>query len=184
MCSQAKHTHQQHQYGRSILNVVVQFASNPTQTEQPDHLQRAEQTADALETGRKTEMGISISQRLDSVLVSRQFCYRNEHAFTHQTPRAHSFHIKNANVEPDSNPGQLRTELCPWNKGIILFLFPSIVRCYIKEKQNTAQKHLPSRVNGKSVNIKMGKERDLMRCVQFKRISGQSGESFHLPAVT
>lgn len=122
VCSQAKHTHQQHQYGRSILNVVVQFASNPTQTEQPDHLQRAEQTADALETGRKTEMGISISQRVDSVLVSRQFCYRNEHAFTHQTPRAHSFHIKNANVEPDSNPGQLRTELCPWNKGIILFL--------------------------------------------------------------
>lgn len=76
VCSQAKHTHQQHQYSCSILNVVVQFASNPTQTEQPDHLQRAEQTADALETGRQTAMGIGMSQSLGSALVSRQFCFR------------------------------------------------------------------------------------------------------------
>lgn len=70
VCSQPKHAHQQHQYSCSILNVVVQFASNPTQPEQPDHLQRAEQTADALETGRKAEMGIGVSPSLDPVSVS------------------------------------------------------------------------------------------------------------------
>lgn len=67
VCSQSKHTHQQHQYSCSILNVVVQLASNPTQTEQPDHLQRAEQTADALEKqAEKAEVGISRRQSLDS----------------------------------------------------------------------------------------------------------------------
>lgn len=109
VCSQPKHAHQQHQYSCSILNVVVQFASNPTQPEQPDHLQRAEQTADALETGRKAEMGISVSPSLDPVSVSVLLQKWTGHAFTHQTPRAHSFYIKNANAEPDSNPGQLRS---------------------------------------------------------------------------
>lgn len=46
--SQAEDAHQQHQHGRPVLNVVVQFAGDPTQAEQPDHLQRAEQAADAL----------------------------------------------------------------------------------------------------------------------------------------
>ena len=72
VCSQPKHAHQQHQYSCSILNVVVQFASNSAQTEQPDHLQRAEQTADALQTGRKAEAGVSRSQRLRP---ARQFCF-------------------------------------------------------------------------------------------------------------
>lgn len=45
---QSKHAHQQHQHSCPILDVVVQLTGNPTQTEQPDHLQWAEQTADAL----------------------------------------------------------------------------------------------------------------------------------------
>lgn len=48
MSSQTKNTHEQDQYSRPILNVVIQFTSNPTQTEKPDHLKWAEQTADAL----------------------------------------------------------------------------------------------------------------------------------------
>lgn len=51
--SQSKYTHQQHQYSCSILDVVVQFTGNPTQTEKPDHLQWAEQTTDALEQERR-----------------------------------------------------------------------------------------------------------------------------------
>lgn len=46
--SQSKNTHQQDQYSRSVLNVVIQFTSNTTQTEKPDHLQGAEKTADTL----------------------------------------------------------------------------------------------------------------------------------------
>lgn len=45
---QSKNTHQQHQYSCPVLNVVIQFTGNPTQTEKPDHLQWAEQTTDAL----------------------------------------------------------------------------------------------------------------------------------------
>lgn len=76
VCSQPKHTHQQHQYSCSIFNVVVQFASNPTQSEQPDHLQRAEQTAYALKTDRKAEMWVHVTQSLNLILVSTQFCFR------------------------------------------------------------------------------------------------------------
>lgn len=65
VCSQPKHTHQQHQYSCPIFNVVVQFASNPTQSEQPDHLQRAEQTAYALETDREAEMWVQVTQSLN-----------------------------------------------------------------------------------------------------------------------
>lgn len=57
--SQSKNTHQQDQYGRPILDVVIQFTGNPTQTEKPDHFQWAEQTADPLkqerEKGRRQE---------------------------------------------------------------------------------------------------------------------------------
>lgn len=45
---QSENAHQQHQHGRPVLDVVVQFAGHPTQAEQPDHLERAEQAADAL----------------------------------------------------------------------------------------------------------------------------------------
>lgn len=76
VCSQPKHTHQQHQYSCSIFNVVVQFASNPTQSEQPDHLQRAEQTAYALKTDRKAETWVHVTQSLNLLLVSTQFCFR------------------------------------------------------------------------------------------------------------
>lgn len=48
MGSQSENAHQQHQHGRPILNVVIQFAGDPTQAEQPDHFQWAEQAADAL----------------------------------------------------------------------------------------------------------------------------------------
>lgn len=60
MSSQPKHAHQQHQHGRPVLDVVVQFASNPTQAEQPHHLQRAEQAADALGEDREARDGESI----------------------------------------------------------------------------------------------------------------------------
>lgn len=73
---QPKHAHQQHQYSCSILNVVVQFASNPAQAEQSDHLQRAEETADALKTDRKEGGGNQYDPKFDSILVSRQFCFR------------------------------------------------------------------------------------------------------------
>lgn len=49
---QAEHADQQDQNGSSVLQVVVQFPGHPAQTQQADHLQRAEQTADALR-GRK-----------------------------------------------------------------------------------------------------------------------------------
>lgn len=45
---------------------------------------------------------------LNTVLLQKIVYMRIEHAFTHQTPRAHSFYMKNANAEPDSNPGQLQ----------------------------------------------------------------------------
>lgn len=113
VCSQPKHTHQQHQYSCSIFNVVVQFASNPTQSEQPDHLQRAEQTAYALKTDRKAEMWVgdpksAFNLSLNTVVLQKIDYMRIEHAFTHQTPRAHSFYMKNANAEPDSKQDQLQ----------------------------------------------------------------------------
>lgn len=51
--SQSKNADQQDQYSRPVLNVVIQFTSNPTQAEQPDHLQWAEQTADPLKQAPK-----------------------------------------------------------------------------------------------------------------------------------
>lgn len=55
VCSQAKNTHQQHQNSCSVLDVVVQFTSDPAQTEQPDHLKGAEQTADPLEEEKRQQ---------------------------------------------------------------------------------------------------------------------------------
>lgn len=49
---QSEHADQQDQNGSTVLQVVVQFPGHPAQTQQADHLQRAEQTADALK-GRK-----------------------------------------------------------------------------------------------------------------------------------
>lgn len=53
MSRQSKNTHQQDQYGRPVLNVVIQLTGDPTQTEEPDHLERAEQTADPLKGKRR-----------------------------------------------------------------------------------------------------------------------------------
>lgn len=53
--SQSKNTDQQDQYSRPVLNVVIQFTGNSTQTEKTNHLQWAEQTADALKQERKRE---------------------------------------------------------------------------------------------------------------------------------
>lgn len=53
MSNESKHTDQQDQNSRSVLQVVVQFPGHPAQTQQADHLQRAEQTADALGGGRR-----------------------------------------------------------------------------------------------------------------------------------
>lgn len=46
---QTEDAHQQDQDGCSILQVVVQFTSHPAQSEQADHLEGAEQTAETLQ---------------------------------------------------------------------------------------------------------------------------------------
>ncbi|TNN82668.1 hypothetical protein EYF80_007186 [Liparis tanakae] len=46
---QAEDAHQQDQDGRSILQVVVQLTGHPAQSEQADHLEGAEQTAETLQ---------------------------------------------------------------------------------------------------------------------------------------
>lgn len=51
---QSKNTHQQDQYSRPVLDVMIQFTGNPTQTEKPDHLKWAEQTADPLKQETET----------------------------------------------------------------------------------------------------------------------------------
>lgn len=51
MSDESEHTHKQDQNSCTILQVVVQFPGHPTQTQQADHLQGAEQTADALRGG-------------------------------------------------------------------------------------------------------------------------------------
>lgn len=48
MGHQPKHTDQQDQDSSTVLQVVVQLPGHPAQTQQAHHLQRAEQTADAL----------------------------------------------------------------------------------------------------------------------------------------
>lgn len=53
--SQSKNTDQQDQHSRPVLYVVIQFTGNSTQTEKSNHLQRAEQTADALKQERRRE---------------------------------------------------------------------------------------------------------------------------------
>lgn len=55
---QPEHTHQQHQHGRPVLDVVVQLPSHAAQPQQPHHFERAEEAADALQgwsTGGKLE---------------------------------------------------------------------------------------------------------------------------------
>lgn len=52
MGHQSEYTDQQDQNSSTVLQVVVQFPGHSAQTQQADHLQRAEQTADALR-GRK-----------------------------------------------------------------------------------------------------------------------------------
>lgn len=58
--SQSKYTHQQHQYSCPILDVVIQFTGDPTQTEKPDYLQWAEQTTDALEQERRQKKTLTL----------------------------------------------------------------------------------------------------------------------------
>lgn len=55
MSDESEHTHKQDQNSCTILQVVVQFPGHPAQTQQTDHLQGAEQTADALGGGEKRE---------------------------------------------------------------------------------------------------------------------------------
>lgn len=66
MRSQSENAHQQHQHGRPVLDVVIQFAGDPTQAEQPDHLQRAEQAADALKQSER----VTIKDFYSSAAVS------------------------------------------------------------------------------------------------------------------
>lgn len=69
MSGQSENTHQQHQHGRPVLDVVVQLAGDPTQTEQPDHLERAEQAADALNETQTVRKKVKNSS---SLVVRRQ----------------------------------------------------------------------------------------------------------------
>lgn len=48
MSDESEHTHQQDQNSCAVLQVVVQFPGHPAQTQQADHLEGAEQAADAL----------------------------------------------------------------------------------------------------------------------------------------
>lgn len=84
---QSKHTDQQDQNCCPVLQVVVQLPRHPTQTQQPDHLQGAEQTADALEGQRRrweevlmVRLGSEFSSfwvRQDRFLCSSQNCMQN-----------------------------------------------------------------------------------------------------------
>lgn len=91
---------------------------------------------------------------LKTVLLHKMDYIGMEHAVTHQTPRAHSLHVRNANAEPDSNSGQLHLSGLSCVPEILAGFFSfsehSVFQCY-KQKNTTAQKHLPSRVNGKHV---------------------------------
>lgn len=73
MGGQSKNTHQQDQYSRPVLNVVIQFTGNPTQTKKPDHLQWAEQTADPLKQEwnkeRKTSETICIQEKKNDLYI-------------------------------------------------------------------------------------------------------------------
>ena len=57
MGHQPEDADQQDQDGGSVLQVVVQFAGHAAQTQQADHLQGAEEAADALR--RRTEAGLA-----------------------------------------------------------------------------------------------------------------------------
>lgn len=48
MSDESKHTHKQDQNSCTVLQIVVQFPGHPAQTQQADHLEGAEQAADAL----------------------------------------------------------------------------------------------------------------------------------------
>lgn len=48
MSHQSEHADQQDQNSSPVLQVVVQFPGHPAETQQADHLQGAEQAADAL----------------------------------------------------------------------------------------------------------------------------------------
>lgn len=64
---ESKHADQQDQNSCTVLQVMVQLPGHPAQSQQADHLQRAEQTADALR-GRKR--GITGRETLWLLLVN------------------------------------------------------------------------------------------------------------------
>ena len=49
MSDENEHENEEHENGGAVLDVVVEFTGDATQPEQADHLQGAEQRADALE---------------------------------------------------------------------------------------------------------------------------------------
>lgn len=151
VCSQPKHTHQQHQYSCSIFNIVVQFASNPTQSEQPDHLQRAEQTTDALKPDRKAEVWVDMTQSVNSILVSTQFCFRKLTIWGLSMHLHTRLHVLTAFTWKMLMQSQIQTRisysLCSLalygrSPEILALLFekPSQGECYVKGK-NKRQKH-------------------------------------------
>lgn len=130
--------------------------------------------------GNQQEAKFGLAVSLKTVLLHKMDYIRMEHAVTHQTPRAHSLHVRNANAEPDSNSGQLHLSGLSCVPEILAGFFSFskhsvLFQCY-KQKHNSTETS-PLTCKCQSVNIKMGTERDFMRCVQIK------WEIFHLPAV-
>lgn len=63
MGHQSEHTDQQDQNSGSVLQVVVQFPGNPAQAQQPDHFQRAEQTAHPLGVRKKSGGEMRVNEK-------------------------------------------------------------------------------------------------------------------------
>lgn len=59
MSHQSEHADQQDQNSSPVLQVVVQFPGHPAETQQADHLQGAEQAADALRGGKREKSVIT-----------------------------------------------------------------------------------------------------------------------------
>lgn len=65
VCGQPKNTDEQHQNSRSVLDVVIQFTGNSTQTQQTDHFKGAEKTADPLKKDRNKKTTLDYKSSVD-----------------------------------------------------------------------------------------------------------------------
>lgn len=77
MSDQSEHAHQQDQNSCTVLQVVVQFPGHPAQTQQADHLEGAEQAADALR-GDERKDTVKLLQDGETLLGERKEDVRKE----------------------------------------------------------------------------------------------------------